>query len=71
MKEISWLPFIYYIEAYKSISKYLDNPYSKDMVNEIYSSELQLNKANASNTEAPFLDFRLSIFNRFVSSHFW
>ena len=38
------------------------------MVNQIYPSELQLNKANTSDTEAPFLDLRLSISNGFVSS---
>ena len=27
------------------------------MVSQIYPTELQLNKANSSNTEAPFLDF--------------
>ena len=34
----------------------------------IYPPELQLNKANASDTEAPFLDLHLSISNGFVSS---
>ena len=38
------------------------------MVNRIYSHELQINKANTSDTEAPFLDLHLSILNRFVSS---
>ena len=38
------------------------------MVNRIYSPELQLNKANTSDTEAPFLDLHLSISNGFVSS---
>ena len=38
------------------------------MVNQIYPSELQLNKANNSDTEAPFLDLHLSISNGFVSS---
>ena len=33
----------------------------------IYPPELQLNKANASDTEAPFLDLHLSISNGFVS----
>ena len=37
------------------------------MVNRIYPSELQLNKANTSDTEASFLDLHLSISNRFVS----
>ena len=38
------------------------------MVNQIYPSELQLNKANISDTEAPFLDLHLSVANGFVSS---
>ena len=38
------------------------------MVNRIYPPELQLNKANTSGTEAPFLDLHLSISNGFVSS---
>ena len=37
-------------------------------VNRIYPPELQLNKANTSDTEAPFLDLHLSISNGFVSS---
>ena len=62
------------IEAFKSTSRYLDdllnidNPYFEGMVNRIYPSELQLNKAYASDTEAPFLDLHLSISNGFVSS---
>ena len=38
------------------------------MVNRIYPPELQLNKANTSDTEAPFLDLHLSISIGFVSS---
>ena len=38
------------------------------MVNQIYPPELQLNKANTSDNEAPFLDLHLSISNGFVSS---
>ena len=62
------------IEAFKSTSRYLDvllnidNPYFEGMVNRIYPPELQLNKANTSYTEAPFLDLHLSISNGFVSS---
>ena len=62
------------IEAFKSTSKYLDdllhidNPYFEGMVNRIYPPELQLNKANTSDTEAPFLDLHFSISNGFVSS---
>ena len=55
------------LEAFKSTSRYLDdllnidNPYFEGMVNRIYPPELQLNKANTSDTEAPFLDLHLSI----------
>ena len=55
------------IEAFNSTSRYLDgllnidNPYFEGMVNQIYPSELQLNKANISDTEAPFLDLHLSV----------
>ena len=38
------------------------------MVGQIYPTELQLNKANSSDTEAPFLDFNLSITSSVVSS---
>ena len=38
------------------------------MVNQIYSPQLQLNKANTSDTEVPVLDLHLSISNGFVSS---
>ena len=38
------------------------------MVSQIYPSELQLNKANASDTEAAFLDLHLSISNDIVST---
>ena len=62
------------IKAFNSTSRYLDdllnidNPYFEGMVNQIYPSELQLNKANTSGTEAPFLDCHLSISNGYVSS---
>ena len=38
------------------------------MVGQIYPTELQLNKANSSDTEAPFLDLNLTITNGIVSS---
>ena len=38
------------------------------MVDRIYPAELQLNKANSSDTEAPFLDLNLSISNGTVST---
>ena len=62
------------IEAFNSTSRYLDdllnidNPYFEGMVNQIYPSELQLNKANPSDIEASFLDLHLSISKGFVSS---
>ena len=46
----------------------IDNPYFEGMVNQIFPPELQLNKANTTDTEAPFLDLHLSIANEFVSS---
>ena len=62
------------IEAFKSTSKYLDdllnidNPYFEQMVGQTLPTELQLNKANSSDTEAPFLDLNLLITNGTVSS---
>ena len=50
------------IVSFNSTSRYLadllniDNPYFEGMVNQIYPPELKLNKANTSDTEAPFLD---------------
>ena len=38
------------------------------MVNRIYPAELQLNKADSSDTEAPFLDLNLSISNDTIST---
>ena len=38
------------------------------MVNRSYPPELQLNKTNTSDSEAPFLDLHMSISNGFVSS---
>ena len=55
------------IEAFNSTSRYPDdrlnidkNPYFEGMVNQIYPPELQLNKANTTDTtdtEAPFIRF--------------
>ena len=62
------------IESSNSTSWYLDdllnidNPYFEGMVKQIYPPELQLNKANSTDTEAQFLDLHLSISNGFVSS---
>ena len=38
------------------------------MVDRIYPAELELNKANSSDTEAPFLDLNLSVSNSTVST---
>ena len=79
MKEILMASLSYNTEAeniqiFNSKSRYLDdplniaNPYFEDMVERIYPPDLQLNNANASDTEAPFLDLLSSISNGFVSS---
>ena len=46
----------------------IDNPYFEQVVGQIYSTELQLNRVNSSYTEAPFLDLDLSISDSIVSS---
>ena len=62
------------VEAFNSTSKYLndllniDNIYFDQMVDRIYPTELQLNRANSSDTEAPFLDLNLCISNGTVST---
>ena len=44
----------------------INNVYFDHMVSQIYPSELQLNKANTSDTKAAFLDLHMSIFNDIV-----
>ena len=62
------------IEAFNSTSRYLDdllnigNIYFDQMVDRIYPTELQLNRANSSDTKAPFLDLNLCISNGTVST---
>ena len=62
------------INAFNSTSRYLDDLLNIDnihfvhMVPRIYPTELQLNKANAFDTEAAFLDLNLSIHNDIVST---
>ena len=64
------------IDAFNTSSRYLDDIlsindiYFDNMVSQIYPSELQLNKANTSDTEAAFLDLHLSISNDIVSTKF-
>ena len=59
-------------DAFYTTSRYLDdilninNVYFDNMVSQIYPTELQLNKTNTSDIEAPFLDFYLSISNDIV-----
>ena len=62
------------IEAFDSTSRYLDdllnidNNFFESMVNRIYSPELQLKKANVSDTKASFLDLHLSMSDGFVKT---
>ena len=62
------------IDAFNTTSRYLDdilnihNVYFYNMVSLIYPLELQLNKANTSDTETTFLDLHLSISNNIVST---
>ena len=50
------------VETFNSISRYLDdllnvdNPYFKQTISQIYQTELQLNKANSSDTKAPLFE---------------
>ena len=59
---------------FNSISRYLydflniDNPYVKQMVSQIYPTELQLNKTKSFDTESPFLHLDLSRTNAIVLS---
>ena len=62
------------IGVFNSTSRYLDdllnidNPYFEQMVDQIYPTELQLNRKNSSETEALVLDLNLLIANDIVSS---
>ena len=64
------------IESFNSTSRYLDdllnidNIYFDQMMDRIYPTELQLNRANSSDTEASFLDLNLCISNGTVSAKF-
>ena len=56
------------IDAFNTTSRYLNytlninDMYFDNMVSQIYALELQLNKANASDTEAWFLDLHVCHF---------
>ena len=60
------------VDAFNTTFRYLDgilninNVYFDNMVSQIYPSELQLNKANTTDTESVFLDLHLSISNDVV-----
>ena len=62
------------IDSFNSSSRYLDdllhidNNIFDSMVKRINPSERQLNKGNVSDTEASFLDLRLSILDGFVKT---
>ena len=62
------------MKAFISTPRYLDDllnidyPCYEKMVGQIYPTERQLNKANSSDTEAPFFYLNLSITNGIVSS---
>ena len=62
------------IDSFNTTSRYLDdilninNVYFDNMVSQIYHSELQLNKANTSDTKAASLDLHLSVSNDIVST---
>ena len=77
MKSLSRLNQADIIVAFNSISRYLGdvlniyNIYFEHMVDRIYPAELQLNKANSSDTEAPFLDLNLSIYNGTVPTQIY
>ena len=46
----------------------IDNFYFKKLINQIYTTKLQLNKVNSFDTEAAFLDLDLSLTNDLVLS---
>ena len=60
------------IGAFNLTSRYLDdilnieNSYLEQMVGQIYPTRLQLNRANSSNAEAPFLDLCAAVYMCFV-----
>ena len=64
------------IDAFKTTSRYLDDilnindVYFDNRVGQIYTSELQLDKANTSDTDFAFLDLHLSISNDVVLPKF-
>ena len=78
MREISWSPS--HVKIRLTLLRLLIQPrylddllntdhiYFDQMVDRIYPTEIQLNRANSSDTEAPFLDLNLCISNGTVST---
>ena len=70
MREISWS--LSHVKIRLTLLRLsllnIDNIYFDQMVDRIYPTELQLNRANSSDTEAPFLDLNLCISNGTVST---
>ena len=61
-------PYCKILDDYRELILIIDNNFFDSMVNRIYPSELQSNKANVADTEASFLDLHLSISDGFVKS---
>ena len=65
---------VYIIQGFNTTPRYLDdilsihNTLFDDILIQMYSSELQLNKANTSDTKAVFLDLHFSVSNVIVST---
>ena len=65
------------IDAFITTSRYLDdilnidNVYFDNMISQIYPLQLQLSKANTSDTEATFLDLHSSISYNIVSTQIY
>ena len=55
-------------DIYLDVILNINNVYFDNMVSQLYPSELQLNKANTSDTKTAFLDLHLSFFNDIVST---
>ena len=56
------------LRKFRPTSLYNNDGFRRCFMSESKTTELQLNKANSSDTEAPFLDLNLSITNGIVSS---
>ena len=67
-KQLMLLMRLYTTSRYLDDILNINNVYFDNMVSQIYHSELQLNKANTSDTKAAFLDLHLIISNDIVST---